>query len=78
MAVARQLHIQLGAVGSERDRVFERRERILGPERGTAAMGEAKDGHRSQALAATWGTTPWDGEICDISAVLLGMHAPGL
>ena len=40
--VARQLHIELETVGAERQAVIERRQGVLGPQRGAAAMGVDK------------------------------------
>ena len=39
-AVARQVHVELEAVGAERQAVVERRDRVLRPQRGAAAMRE--------------------------------------
>ena len=39
-AVAREVNVELDAVGAERQSVVERRHRVLGPQPGTTAMGE--------------------------------------
>jgi hypothetical protein len=38
-AVAREVHVELKAVGAEREPVLEGRERVLGPQSRSAAMG---------------------------------------
>ena len=47
-AVARQVHVELEAVGAERQAVVERRDRVLGRQRAAAAMREDERPGRRQ------------------------------
>src|SRR5438034_441967 len=47
-AVAGETDVELDPVGAERESVLERGERILGPQRGAAAMGEDQRPRRTE------------------------------